>query len=125
LLYGTECGIDRSSFKVDATVNARNASSIAAVEIGAQADDYFSGGYIEWLRSGYTDRRTILSHLGDTITINGTLADLEVGDTVSIYPGCAHNMTACVNKFNNILNYGGFPWLSAQMKNPMGGDTVF
>jgi len=125
LLYGADCGLNREDFEVVAEVTATTGSTVTADEIAAQGDGYFDGGYLEWLRSGYSDRRTILSHTGGTITLNGTISDLEVGDSVKVYPGCGHNMTACKDKFSNIENYGGFPWLSARMKNPMGGDTVF
>ena len=37
---------------------------------------------------------------------------IEVGDTFEAYPGCALNTSDCSIKFNNITNYGGFPWVT-------------
>jgi uncharacterized phage protein (TIGR02218 family) len=36
------------------------------------------------------------------------------GDTFTISPGCAHNMTDCVTKFNNLVNFRGFPSIPGQ-----------
>jgi uncharacterized phage protein (TIGR02218 family) len=125
VLYGSQCRADELNFLVNADVDASTGNTITSSTIGAYSDGYFSGGYIEWDRASYKDRRSILDHVGDTITLNGDLAGIDVGDEVAIYPGCAHNMTACKDKFNNLDNYGGFAWLSVYMKNPMGGDSVF
>ncbi len=32
------------------------------------------------------------------------------GDQFTVYPGCDKSVFACRNKFNNLLNYGGFPF---------------
>jgi uncharacterized phage protein (TIGR02218 family) len=36
------------------------------------------------------------------------------GDAFSIIPGCAHNPSDCQNKFANIANYQGFPFMPGQ-----------
>lgn len=36
------------------------------------------------------------------------------GDTFTIKPGCLHNTFDCVNKFNNLVNYRGFPQIPGQ-----------
>jgi hypothetical protein len=33
------------------------------------------------------------------------------GDEFTVYPGCDKSVFACRNKFNNFLNYGGFPFI--------------
>jgi hypothetical protein len=42
--------------------------------------------------------------------------------TVNLYPGCNKSMDHCINRFDNILNYGGFPWIPG--KNPFGGTSI-
>ncbi|MCP3868314.1 MAG: hypothetical protein GY703_09520, partial [Gammaproteobacteria bacterium] len=54
------------------------------------------------------------------------LADLVAaagpgGLAITLYPGCAHNPTACA-AFGNLDNYGGFWWIPG--KNPMGGSSI-
>lgn len=33
------------------------------------------------------------------------------GDTATLYPGCDKTQTTCINKFNNKINFGGFPYI--------------
>lgn len=116
------CTLDKNNFKVSAlltAVSGLNLSS-AAFSVG---DGYFTGGFVEVVSGGVTNRRFITNHVGDTITVNLQLLGAAAGVTISAYPGCKHNLTDCNTKFNNILNYGGTPWIP--IKNPMGGTRVF
>lgn len=40
--------------------------------------------------------------------------NVQVGDTGTIYPGCAKTVIDCAQKFNNILNYRGFPYIPGE-----------
>jgi hypothetical protein len=52
------------------------------------------------------------------------LADgLYYGLAVNAYPGCNRTTTECVDKFDNLDNYGGVPDLPG--KSPFDGDPVF
>ena len=42
--------------------------------------------------------------------------------TVTLYPGCTKSRAVCKNKFDNLNNYGGFPWIPT--KNPFGGSSI-
>jgi len=39
------------------------------------------------------------------------LLDVQVGDTFTIAPGCDKNVTTCKNKFSNVVNFHGEPYL--------------
>jgi hypothetical protein len=41
---------------------------------------------------------------------------LSVGDAVTIYPGCDGSYATCLNKFANLKNFFGFPFMPN--KNP-------
>lgn len=47
---------------------------------------------------------------------------LAVGDVVTLVPGCNKTLQHCADKFANLANYGGFPWIPA--KNPFAGDPI-
>lgn len=34
-----------------------------------------------------------------------------VGDTFAAYPGCDHQQSTCTNKFNNVINFRGMPYV--------------
>ena len=61
------------------------------------------------------------SHAGSSLTLANPCA-LAVSDAVTLYPGCARNRETCKNKFNNILNFGGWPWIP--LRNPFDGRSL-
>lgn len=115
VLYGTACGVNKSSFNAVATLSAVSGVTLTSTAFDGFADGYFAGGFIEF----GSERRFITEHTGGTITINLPLYELEVGDAVTAYAGCNHSLTTCHDKFNNALNYGGMPYIPT--KNPFGG----
>jgi hypothetical protein len=69
------------------------------------------------------DLRYIIDHSGTQLTLIVPLSDLteDVNDSsgdalVALYPGCDHTRETCKDKFDNLANYGGFPWIPS--KNP-------
>lgn len=117
------CMLDKENFKVTAVLDSVSGLNIASSTFAGYADGYFSGGFVEVIVGGATNRRFITNHVGTTLTVNLQLIGAASGITVYAFPGCAHNLDACNTKFNNILNYGGTPWIP--QKNPMGGTRVF
>lgn len=124
-LYDTECRVDPDDFRVTASVTWRRAASLRIASLAGTENGYYSGGYIEFTRSpgGILDRIGIASQIDDTLTLIGTTDNIAVGQTINIYPGCSRTPPTCLNKFNNLLNYGGFPHLPD--KNPFSGDPIF
>ncbi len=39
------------------------------------------------------------------------LAAPSPGDAFTVWPGCSRTVSTCQNKFNNRLNFRGFPWI--------------
>lgn len=120
-LYDSECGVNADSFKTTASLTATTADTLTASEFSAKADGYFTGGYIEW--GTLPERRAIIAHTGDTVTLSHPLTGPQSGDNVEAYAGCDHTFTTCGEKFNNAINHGGMPWLPR--KNPFGPDLIF
>ena len=124
-LYGSHCGVTLANFLVSTTNSLFTTSTkvISAPEIQAFAgttfaDNYFRGGYVTGLSSDNRDlTRHITSHVGITITILPPFPfDFALTDDIQLAPGCDHNLTDCEDKFNNLINYGGFPWIPNQDK---------
>jgi uncharacterized protein len=83
-----------------------------------------AGGMLEWEASpGQIEYRTIKAHDGDTIALTHPVDGLVGLDMVTVYPGCSHDRADCNDFFNNIDNYGGFPY--TQRLNAMGNSRVF
>ncbi len=124
VLYGAACGVAATSWKTTIPIQTVSGVSLIDLAIDAFADGYFSGGYVEWEREpGVYERRAIRNHVGDTVTMTFPIVGMANGATVSLFAGCDHTPTACDGKFNNRLNYGGFPYIPKT--NPFGGNSVF
>lgn len=73
----------------------------------AYADGWFTGGYVEDIAGN--DFRLILDHTGGVLTL---LIPFSTPPTlVNVFAGCAHDIATCSAKFDNVLNYGGFPFV--------------
>jgi uncharacterized phage protein (TIGR02218 family) len=87
-------------------------------------DGTFDGGFIEWVHpSRGLEFRSIEKQTGSTCEMFGLADGLYYGLAVNAYPGCARTTADCVDKFDNLDNYGGVPDLPG--KSPFDGDPVF
>ena len=69
-------------------------------------------------------RRTITAQVGNTITINRPFgSDVIAGSVFRAYPGCAHTSGCCIEKYDNILNYGGQTHLP--ITNPYDSNLIY
>jgi hypothetical protein len=85
--------------------------------------EYFRGGFIK-ATSGKNNllRRQITGHTSSILgTTHDTVHvippfpfDFELVDGIELLPGCDHSITDCETKYNNLINYGGFPWVPNQ-----------
>jgi hypothetical protein len=118
-----QCGVDKNDHQLDAVLTAVAGVTLSAAAFGALPSGRLAGGFLEWDRDdGLVEKRTIMSHVGSTITIEYGAQDLAVALAVRGFPGCAHNWDAC-DDYENTDNYGGALYLP--VKNPMGGDPVW
>ena len=79
--------------------------------------DYFIGGIIDFGDNIIRDI-TNTTRMDDggthyyTLTLIKPIPNtIEVGDAIKLYPGCKHNSDDCINKFNNIDNFGGYEYI--------------
>jgi uncharacterized phage protein (TIGR02218 family) len=113
VLYDNFCGVTRSLFSVSDEVTVQDGTSITVpnvVLVGIA--DYYVGGII----TIGEEKRTILSQSGDVLEIAQPFAANVVGQTAQVSAGCDHTPDHCKTKFNNMVNYGGFPFVPT--KNP-------
>lgn len=119
------CGVSRDDWKVEREVLSISGLGINLASMGAFADGYFDGGYVEWDGvGGLVERRAIRTNVGATVTVNFQTTGLQVGAMLTLYPGCDHTLGAggCA-RYGNTPNYGGMPYIPS--KNPFDGTPVF
>ena len=81
--------------------------TLTSSTFGDYDDGYFAFGELEW---DYK-KRMIAEHKGTKIKIRYPITDIASGQTVLVYPGCQGNIDICKNRFNNVINFGGHPYI--------------
>lgn len=122
-LYDNSCRVNRFDFRHEGIVVGIDGLVISLASVGVTTGGYYAGGYIDFNDDGIMYRRFIMSHSGLEVKINLPIDQLKIGSRVAIYAGCDHTTGTCKNKFNNLDNYGGFPFIP--QKNPMSGTPIY
>lgn len=107
-VFDTKCGLNKEDYKTTATVTVDVAgTTLTSATFGGYANDYFTRGYVVY----GNEKRSITSHTGSAITLSYKMTTLTSGVTVDTYPGCDGRAETCRDKFNNIVNFLGFPFI--------------
>lgn len=126
-LYGSGCTLDKADFAEAGTVTDVTGNVVTVPEADSFADGFFNAGIFE---DSEGNLRFITSHVGDQITLIRALTPLVdyvaangyTGLTCTLYPGCDRTSQTCDDKFSNLANYGGFPFMPT--KNPFSGTSI-
>ncbi len=130
ILYGPSCRANKlaaTRSTVAETISGATVTLPAGWFAGQAPADYLSG-LMEWIDpEGNRISRTIL-RLADgagsrSLMLGGLPAGLSEGMAVDVILGCNHQMSHCRNLHDNILNYGGQPWIPTI--NPVGNYNNF
>jgi uncharacterized phage protein (TIGR02218 family) len=114
MLYDVLCGIGETAAAWQKTFNCTSASAntITVPGAGACGADFFEGGFVNC--DG--DYRLVVDQSGDNLVLFTPFSLSPVGKSVKCNAGCKHRVEDCRDKFSNIANYGGFPFVP--LKNP-------
>lgn len=134
-LYGLGCNLNKDSFAVTGAAIDVSGTSIVIAEAALQPDGYYLGGMVKAPNGIYG---FIISHSGQNLIlqrpIESLISEFDLygygnsygnkygGVILTLYPGCDRLRQTCETKFNNLDNYGGFPWIPSI--NPMGGSSI-
>lgn len=138
-LYDTRCGVNKDNKAVQVDLNfldGRKTFSIVSAAV-SQPVGYYIGGMlkIEGVQHMISDHRFALQADADKFPGMGVIAGTThilvlvrhlqkatVTGTILAYPGCDLLVETCRDRFNNLDNYGGFPFMANT--NPFTSDTV-
>jgi uncharacterized phage protein (TIGR02218 family) len=124
-LGDARCGIDLDApaYKGTGTVTAVTADRVfQASGLGAFADGWFDLGVIEWTSGANAGRRgEVAAHEGGASArielFEAPVRPIMTGDGFLIRAGCDKQLKTCAKKFDNVINFRGFPHIP-------GDDTV-
>ncbi len=133
LFQSPGCGLPRDQWRFVATLTSQSADGLELVFSGLRAqasildaaqggptgpltsdelDRYWQGGYIA---TGGGESRSIVegnvSSDPDRVRIDLPFRDFNVGDGASVYAGCPLTLAICHKKFNNAINFQGYPYI--------------
>lgn len=115
------CTINSASYTFAGGVTAITTQKLIFDVNGINQNDGFcSNGALTWstgLNTGVTS--PVKKHtVGGTVTIELLLPtpyEITVGDNFDITAGCDKTLATCKAKFNNVVNFGGFPHIQVEV----------
>lgn len=108
VLFDSNCGLNSSGYSITTTITlSSDEKTLTSSDFSSVSNNYLRLGYVLFNDS----KRLIISHVGNNVIIERPFSDLEDGDTVTAYWGCDGDVDTCKNKFNNLENFFGFPFI--------------
>jgi uncharacterized phage protein (TIGR02218 family) len=111
-LGDARCGVDLAALEEGGSIDAVT-SGTAFETVLEQATGWYDGGELTWT-SGANTSQTVAVRSWDAAT--GTLMlflpalyPMQAGDDFTIRPGCDKSFATCQAKFDNVVNFRGFP----------------
>lgn len=122
ILYDAGCQVDPAEHELPAVLTGVSGFTLSAPAFLLVPSGRLAGGWVQWEGvNGFTERRSINSHSGNTIVIDYGAAGLEPDLEVLAYPGCAMDWESC-EYYENTDNYGG--WLYRPDRDYFDGNPV-
>lgn len=125
-LYGKGCNLNKEDFDTAGSVTNVTNAVVTVPAAAGFPNGYFASGIFE---DNNGNLRFILSHVGSQLTLIRPMNDLinyanANGYPIAcrIFPGCNRTTEICNSRFNNLNNFGGFPFIPG--KNPFSGSSI-
>jgi len=110
-LGDAHCQVDVSAFTTANTVTEVVDRQIFKASTLIQDAGYFTAGEVIWTSGNNQNRRMEVKDFAlEQITLVLPMgSDIAVGDSFDIIAGCDKTASICSERFNNIINFRGFP----------------
>lgn len=124
-LYHSGCKLVADLFRTTVTNFTVVGNVVFCQDMQLQPDNWFAGGFISYENklSGVIEQMSIRSSSAGNLYLILTPTGLAEADLLHVYPGCDHTVLTCKNKFSNLHNFGGFPFIP--VISPFGGTQIF
>ncbi len=116
-LFSPQCMLNAATFAKNVTVGVVTTTQQFTISDTTEVDGYYALGNLVFT-GGKNDGLRML--VRTSVGASGALSLLAPmpwtvapGDSATVYPGCDKTAVTCNNKFNNKINYGGFPLVPA------------
>lgn len=109
------CGLNRATYTVSGSITGATSNSVFtdSALIGSQSDDYYNYGNLTFTSGLNVGQSQEIKDYDDATGTFTTLLpfpyDIANSDAFDVYAGCDKQHATCKDKFNNIINFRGFP----------------
>ncbi|WP_027185614.1 phage BR0599 family protein [Desulfovibrio inopinatus] len=107
-LFDSACQLGRGAYEVTlpgVSTPSDDQLMLRHVALAAYGDGYFQLGEV---LCGF-ERRTIVNHTGDSVTLTAPFETDPTTIALTFLPGCDRNYQTCRDKFANTNHFGGLP----------------
>lgn len=115
-LGDAKCGVDAEAFTgAGSVVSVTDGRRFAAAGLGAVEAGWYTGGVLRWTsgrNEGLEGQVKVHAGAGASVVLELWLSPVfpvVAGDAFTVVAGCDKTMGTCGSKFDNLLNYRGFP----------------
>ncbi len=111
-LFDAGCGLVKASFAEANTVQGGSTIN-KLISLSAKADGYYDNGQIVFTSGPNTGlTKAVKQYFAKNFFFNSPLPfPPNAGDAFTAWPGDDKTQATCANKFNNLANFGGFPYV--------------
>jgi uncharacterized phage protein (TIGR02218 family) len=116
-LFDARCGLNKASF-AEANVVQAGSTVNKLLSLSGKGDGYYDNGQIAFTSGANAGLvKAVKTYFGapnQLFTFNSPLPFVpSAGDAFTAYPGCDKTQATCTNKFSNLVNFEGFPYVPA------------
>lgn len=111
-LFDAGCTLNKANF-VEANVVQGGSTINKLISLSAKADGYYDNGQILFTSGSNNGLlKSVKQYFAKNFYFNSPLPFTpNAGDAYIAYPGDDKTQATCANKFNNLANFGGFPYI--------------
>lgn len=124
VLGDARCGVALATYTVTGTVTTATSARMFTDTARTEINGYFDGGLITWTSGNNAtySMEVKSSTSAGIITLQQAMPNATaIGDAYNLSAGCDKLLATCKTKFNNVINFRGFPHVPGQDKMISGG----
>jgi uncharacterized phage protein (TIGR02218 family) len=117
-LGDARCGVNLLALTGTSAVASVISNAVFTTTSPTTSNTYFKGGVLTWT-SGLNDGKSMEVKefiVNDVELVLPMGNSITIGDTFTVVAGCDKTRDTCLTKFNNLVNFRGFPDLPGQDK---------
>lgn len=107
-VYDAGCKLAAASWSTNGTVSTTGTATSVTTGLAMTANDFAQGKILFNTGANAGIQRGVKSNTTNNLVLVSPLPYVPaIGDQFTVFKGCDRTRNTCLNKFNNLLNYGG------------------